>query len=328
MRRGFLSCTVVLLALSGRATAQTGIGTEGALDFARAIGARSVGMGETMVAAGSPIEGLWSNPALAARGGFEASFNARNNSGGVGAEADVGVAVLYPVAPVGVVGLSLRYINLGQIPAYDRNGDSTGVLVLTSKIIGATFSTTLTRRLAVGITIKELLVGSGCTGNCDPGLASAPIYVEPKTTAVDFGAQYYLKSDTTLVVGAGVRNLGSRLQFIDSPQADPLPARADFGVLVAPKIPSAPDIRLRMAGDVVARLHNATGLGLRVGAELSYLERYHARVGYVVNGDEINGATLGFGVGSGRLKVDIAQMVTDASGLGVRPTFLTLHYAF
>ncbi len=329
MRRAFLSCGVALLALSGRAAAQSGVGIEGALDFAHPIGARSVGMGQTMVAGGSPIEGLWSNPGLAARGVREASFNARNNTGGAGAEADVGVAILYPIAPVGVIALSLRYINYGAITANDRAGDSTGVLVPTSKILGATFSTTLTRRLAVGFTIKELLLGAGCTGNCNPDFNSSPIDGQPKTTAVDLGAQYYVTSDTTIVVGAGLRNLGMRLQIIDSPQADPLPARADFGVLIAPKIPSAPDVRLRVASDVVARLHNATSLGLRVGAELSYMERYHARAGYVVNGaDEITGATLGFGVGSGKLKVDIAQMVTDAGGLGVRPTFLTLHYAF
>jgi hypothetical protein len=138
-----------------------------------------------------------------------------------------------------------------------------------------------------------------------------------------------VKSDSTFSIGLVVRNLGPKLQIRDSPQADPLPARMDAGVLYAPRLPQWPDVRVRVAADVVTRVSGGTAAGFRVGGEASYQERYHVRAGYIkYDNSELSSPTLGFGVSAGKLNVDLAQMMTALGAQGARPTFLSLRYTF
>jgi hypothetical protein len=315
--------------VTGRAArAQTGTVPEGALDLIRPIGARTMGMGQAAVAGGLGSEALWINPALSARDLHEISFNIRNKSNPVDAESDALGTVMIPFHRVGTVSLSLRYLDNGTLPATDQNNQQTGTIVTSSLVLAATFATTFGDRLAAGFTVKQLTVGFSCTGDCtNPTVTSTNT---PSVQAVDFGTQYFVRRDSTLSIGASLVNLGPRFQIIDANQADPLPARVTVGVAMAPKLsPEWKDVSVRGAADVVSRLSQGTGLGYRIGAEVGYQDRYHVRAGYMVHGPgDITSPTLGFGIRSGKLQIDLAQMMASSGIQTARPTFLTLRYDF
>src|SRR4029453_14912557 len=99
-----------------------------------------------------------------------------------------------------------------------------------------------------------------CTGVC----LNTPSR-SPPTSALDLGGQYVFRADTSLYVGAAIRNLGLRLQVQDAPQADPLPSPIDIGAAFAPRLPQLPaDARVLFSADIVSRL-TGWGPGYRAG---------------------------------------------------------------
>jgi hypothetical protein len=285
-------------------------------------------MGQTIAAAVTGAEAVWWNPALIARSGRDATLVVRNKTNAADAETDAGGAVVWQFTGVGAAALSVRYVNLGtQDVTLPVTGEIVGSEQNTAIVLGATFATTFGDRLAAGFTAKYLFLPYNCTGNCDQLGVSATS--QPSVAALDFGAHYFVTHDSTFAVGGDIRNIGPKLQVLDAPQSDPLPARADFGVLYSPKLPDYPDIRVRAGADVITRLSGATGPGFRIGGEVSYKEHYFGRAGYMYKGPgEIDSPTLGFGVVTGKLRIDLAQQMTDVGGQGTRPTFLSLRYAF
>lgn len=281
-----------------------------------------------MAASSSGVEALWGNPALAAHSPREASLMMRSSNGPADAQSDLTAGVVVPFKPIAAsIGVFVRYLNFGTFDATNSEGVTTGSFTSTNLVIGATFATTFANRLAAGVTLKQLRLGFACTGDCTQ--ATTPGSTQPTATALDFGAQFFATGDSTVSVGAMMRNVGPRLQVIDAEQADPLPSRASVGVLYAPKIESWKDVRVRFTGDVVSRVSGGTSLGFRVGGEVSYAERLHARAGYVEKGPgEISTPTLGFGLTTGKIRVDVAQLMSDPGGTGNRATFLSLRYDF
>jgi hypothetical protein len=141
--------------------------------------------------------------------------------------------------------------------------------------------------------------------------------------------QYILTKDSLITIGAAVRNVGLPLQFNDSPQADPLPSRIAVGAEFAPKLSQYPTVRVRGGTEVVARPSGVGGLGLRVGGEVSWLERYHGRAGYALNGATGSGPTVGAGASFARWRIDFAQFFSDnAAESGSKPTYLSFRYLF
>ena len=170
-------------------------------------------------------------------------------------------------------------------------------------------------------------VGFACTGACNTNSPSGT----PTTQALDLGAQYYVFRDSSLSIGATVRDAGFRLQINDAPQADALPTRFEAGVLYRPKFAQLPaDQRVLAAADIVTRANGVGAPGFRIGGEWSWQERVEARLGYIVNGPigAQSGPTIGAGFATGKWQIDVAQLLIDAGGLGGPPTFITLRYAF
>lgn len=330
VRRLLTASCIALLGIGRAAAAQTGSTTEGALDFVRAIGARSTGMGRITSAMPSGAESIWGNPALIARSIREGILTFRSGGTAGGPDSDLGVAVVLPFLPVGTLGFSARYAGYGTFPALDGQGTQIGTFTTPSIIVGATAATTFGRRFALGLTLKQLVIGFSCSGNCDPTQTSAPNpSSSPTTTALDVGAHAYLTGDSTLALGASMQNVGRKFQIIDVAQADPVPARAAFGLLYAPTIPSAPDIRVRTGLDVVIRVLGGEQPGIRVGGELSYQEQYYFRAGYIKNDDEQSGVTFGVGLRfSKHGSFDFAQMSNNLGGSSTPPRLLTVRYAF
>jgi len=317
---------LLLAALTSAANAQTGTGAQGGLDFLLPIGARTVGMGEAATAIGVGSDALWWNPALIARGPREAALQL-TQSLGTQTGSDFAAAAVYALPKVGAIGLSFRYLNYGQQPGTDSIGNQTGTFFQQSTILGATFAAPFGDRFAFGLTAKLLRIGFPCTGDCSFTIGNT---ASPQTGALDLGMQYVATSDSTLIVGAAVRNVGFKLQVNDTPQADALPGRFYFGIATAPKLSQlSADVRIRAAADVVWRIASSESPGLNVGGEVSFKARYQLRAGYVVNGPTGTGLTFGGGLSTGKLQIDLARMLNDISQQsGVTPTFVALRYFY
>lgn len=304
------------------ARAQTGSVPEGGLELLLPMGARTVAMGQTGVVAAVGSDALWWNPALISRGPREAALQITSKSSAA-AEADAGASVSYFVPGVGAVAISARYINEGFQQGADTAGNPNGTFVRTATVVGASFAAPFGDRFAFGFTAKIIREGFDCSGTCN-GIGGSPL-----TSALDLGAQYFLTKDSVLAIGAAARDIGFDLQVHDSPQADPLPARAEAGIEYAPKFAALPkEARVRATADIITRIKDGDSPGYRFGAELSWMDRYQGRVGYVVNGPTASGATFGFGLNTGKLQIDFAQMLSDLGDLGARPTFVTLRYLY
>lgn len=304
--------------------AQTGFAPEGALDFLLPTGARALGMGQAVVAAAAGSDVMWWNPALIARGPREVALNVTQTFATQGGGSDADIALVYSARDVGAIGLIFRYVNTGQQDAGDDPNLPTGTFMQTSMIFGATFAAPFGEHFSVGFTGKVLRIAFPCTGTCNTTSE------RPQTGALDLGLHYTLNRDSVFTVGAVVRNVGPKLQIQDAPQADALPGRFEFGVATMPKFKDLPpDVRIRAALDVVARLSDNTDLGYRLGSEVTYRQRYQARAGYVINGPTGSGFSFGAGVSTGRLQIDLARFLSESVAPGVAPpTFLTLRYLF
>jgi hypothetical protein len=310
------------------ARAQTGTPDQGALQFLAPVGARSIAMGEAAVALSNGSEGMWWNPALVSRGPREASLHIGNTFASADGGADFAASVLFPVRGVGAFALGIRSLISGPIDAVDSlsaGGLQTGTFQERTNIIVATFSAPFGDRLSAGVSLKYLQLTLPCTGTCDLLTSS------PKTGAVDLGMQYVVLADSTITLGAALRTVGPKLQFNDSPQADPLPTILDVGVAFVPHFSSWPkEVRVRGAADVVSLISGSSSSpGYRVGAEISYFDRLVARGGYVVSSPTGSGPTIGFGFSTGRLQIDFAQARSDLNNAtGKQPSYLSLSYSF
>jgi hypothetical protein len=317
----FLLAGLLACASAHWAGAQSTIGEEGGIQFLLPIGARSVGMGQAVAAMATGTDALWWTPALVARGPREVAFHFTKI---LTLESDAAGAVVIPVQRVGAFALSVRYLNEGEQEATDRvTGEVTGKFSTITAVVGATFATTFSSRFAAGLTYKLVRLDFPCTGVCD-----RPPHT-PQTIALDLGAQYIVTRDSLITFGVAFRNAGPKLQVNDSPQADPLPVRADVGVAYAPTFAQLPkEARVRLAADLVARTSGGYAPGYRLGAELSWMERYQARGGYVVEGPIGSGATFGLGLSSGKLQIDLARMLVSSGAEGASPSYLSLRYLF
>lgn len=277
-------------------------------------------MGQAVVASAIGSEALWWNPALVARSVREVGLHAAKNPV---TDADATGALVVPVQRVGTFALGIRYLNEGSQPATDSTGENqTGTLSVTATIVAATFASAITNRLALGLTYKLLRRGLDCTGTCSQSGSS-------QTFALDLGAQYIVAKDSSLTLGFALTNAGPKLQVNDASQADPLPARADFGVSVAPRFDQLPkEARIRAAADLVTRVSGGYAPGFRIGGELAWLERYQARGGYVINGPFGSGATFGLGFSTGKLQIDLAKVLSNAIATADSPSYLSLRYLF
>jgi hypothetical protein len=314
--------SALVVALSRGALAQSGSVDEGATDLLRPTGARSVAMGLALTAAAIGGEAVWSNPALIARARREAALHLRGRSLASDPDGDATLFAILPWQQVGVIAVGLRYLDYGSQDA-TTSPVVVGSFSNTNIILSLSAATTF-GRLAAGFTLKHLRYNLPCTGDCTQ-LADVST---PSGSALDVGGQYALR-DSTLSIGVSVINLGPKFQVQDAPQADPLPGRANVGVLYAPIVPSWTDVRVRVTGDVVSRITSGTGLGFRLGAEAGYQERVFGRAGYMYLGPgEISTPTIGFGVATAKLHIDFAQMMKSVASATNRPTFLSLRYTF
>ncbi len=325
IRRGGRAASRLIISLSfpaAIAQAQSGSSTDGALFLLLPVGARAVGMGQAMVAEQPGSEAVWWNPSAIAR--QDKKEIGIHHSQTIAATGDA-ITVLFPTAKVGALALSVNVLNFGDQQITDPGGVPIGVVLPRNILFAATYGAALGQRLNAGVTYKRLQYRVDCSGQCtNVSTFSAT------SSAVDFGAQYDVPAESTLTLGAAVRNIGTRLQVNDREQADPLPTRIEFGAEY--KLPFiaalVADTELRVAAAVISDTH-IDHPAARIGADLAYEKNIHLRGGYV--GNDANGArtALGFGIVAGRLMFDIARTFGGLSAdAGQTPTYLSLRYLF
>ncbi len=313
---------VVALGAPGLAGAQRPA-TEGALFLLLPIGARAVGEGQAVVADEPGSEAVWWNPAAIARG--DKRELAIHHSQTIIAKGDA-VTLVIPSALLGVLAIGANVVNYGRQEITDTVG-SRGILIPQNLVYVATYATPIAKRFAAGISYKIVQLRLDCSGGC-----SGVPTVSASSSALDAGLQARLTGIVPVTLGMAVRNVGPRLQVNDRDQSDPLPTRMEAGVsLDVPNVDGVPpEVKIRVLADVLSDLHfNAPSP--RFGLSVGYRDLAFFRTGYLFDrGDgEGDGPSLGFGLTSGTLVIDIGRVVRGLSADADKPpTYISLRYLF
>jgi len=316
-----------LITASELAHAQTGLAQEGALFLLLPVGARSVGLGQAVVADRPGSEAVWWNPAaIGAATRREAAIHHSQSVAGTGDA----VTILIPSSLLGVLALSVNILDYGEQqlnPDPSGPDEVGGTIIPRSFIYAATYATSLGKYVTAGLTYKLVQFRIDCTGPCPDISFSAT------TSALDLGAQFMIKQSLPLVIGVAARNVvGLKLQVNDSPQSDPIPRRLQVGVQYRIDLPPtvAPEPSVRLAFDIADGIHVGNPAP-RVGADIAFRERFHVRGGYAVEASrsEAGGPSIGIGLSMGNLVFDVGRILTGLSAdAGKAPTYLSLRYLF
>lgn len=196
-----LLCVVVLVA--GTVTAQNQrTGTSAAPELLIPVGGRDLAMGGASIATTQGVEAIHWNPA----GLSKISHSAEGMFSSMSYIADINVsygAVATQFGDFGVVGLSIRSLDFGNIPVTtvaDEDGASGGTFSPTYVTLGLTYSRQVTDAVSVGGTAKLV------TESIDRVSASG--------MAFDLGLQYSgLLGFKGIQLGITVKNFGPSMQF-------------------------------------------------------------------------------------------------------------------
>ncbi|MEO5815247.1 MAG: PorV/PorQ family protein [Gemmatimonadaceae bacterium] len=311
-RRVALLALLALVIAPSIATAQA---NSGALDLLFPIGARATGMGTAFVAE-QGSESVWWNPAGLSR--LTKPEFALDHFENILIKGDAASFIL-PVKPIGVFALSARIFDAGVGEGVDSTNTPTSAFINRTFVLGASFAADFGSTFDAGVTYHLF---RGQVGN-EPAFG---------TSAVDIGIQYRPIANKPLRIGLEVRNLGLSLQVRDQPQADELPMRVHLGVSYDPVFAELPkEVSTRVTAEAVGD-RSAHNREIRLGAQLGYTtgpSRVFIRAGYVKQpgGDAslLTGPSLGLGLTSGRVQLDIARIFDSfSSGLGAPPTYISV----
>src|SRR2546426_199736 len=149
------------------------------------------------------------------------------------------------------------------------------------------------------------------------------------------GGQVAVGPTGALRVGVAVRNVGFRLQVNNRDQADPLPARLVVGALYRVALPGTAGLAgndqldLRLAADVDGPWGSYGDSQMRVGVDVGYQRLVRLRGGYAFVRDGLSGPSVGMGVSSGAIGVDLARTFLTGSDLVAQnPTFFSFRVVF
>jgi hypothetical protein len=322
-----LATLACALALAGarRADAQD-VATEGALWLLVPIGARAVGTGQAIIATVDGSESVWWNPAGLAR--QEKREVAIHHSMPFAETAGDALSIIVPSSLLGVLAVSAHVLNFGEDDVTiegPEGGVVVGSLLTRSLVFAASYATPVGRRLNAGVTYKVTQFRIDCSGECP-----ASIGATATSSAVDLGAQYDFQGAAPIAVGVAVRNVGPPLQVNDRAQQDALPMRVQAGIRWRAPLPDRQgrDLDVAFAGDVLDRIR-VTRPSLRLGGDATWQKRASLRAGYVFDGRDASGASVGVGVRQGGLVVDIARVFGGlAATSGGDPVSLSVRYLF
>lgn len=296
----------------------------GALDLLYPIGARATAMGAAY-AAEQGSEAIWWNPAGISRL-TKPEFGIDHFDNFI--LAGDAVSLILPAGAVGVFGIAARLFNYDTIPGTGQTGENIGITNPRSISLGATFAASFGQQFSAGLSFRVYQINVACSGVCSDALVTSPF-----TGFLDAGVQFRPSPTSPVQVGILLSNLGPDLQVHDQPQADALPARLHVGASYQPTSPGwDPAIRVKGTAEFVSSVA-LSSKELHVGAELGYTSGSTlllVRGGYVVQAvtegsERGTGPSLGLGIASGRVQVDLARIFeTFSTNLGKPPTYISI----
>jgi hypothetical protein len=290
------------------------------------VGAQAVGTGQTAAALDGRGEAVFLNPAGV---GSLTSDEFALHTARLAAGPATALTAFFPRRGVGVFGATVYLVDYGDQPLTDSTGVTQGVIGARNFEFLATYATQLTGDVALGVSYKLVEFRVDCSGLCPviPG--------QGVTHALDVGGQFSVGPDHALRLGVSLRNLGFPLQVNNHGQADPLPTRLSFGaayrVQLHPpmNVPEEDHFDVRFAADVESAWRETGRPDVRVGVDIGYHETVRVRGGYAFVHQGLSGPSVGIGVATGAIGVDLAQMfLTGTELLVANPTFLSFRVKF
>ncbi len=221
---------VVFFAVAGTANAQ--IGGSGVVFLKIEPDSRAAGMGNAGVALADNAGAVFWNPAgLAFQKGTEAGITHSNWL----PEFNAGLFYEYLVAKHnipgwGTIGGHLTYLNLGEHEGRDAQNNPTGTFRSYDLALGLSYGTKVSEKFSVGTSARFIY------SNLAPGQAVDGQETKAGVSAgIDFAGLYRTNPfslggvPTTWSLGFNLANMGPKIQYSDSPQADPIPTNLRFG---------------------------------------------------------------------------------------------------
>src|SRR5216117_886706 len=330
--RRTLECwTVGMLVLSNIPTVQLSAQepplNAGALFLVFPVGAQAVGMGQTATAsAGRGKAAFWNPAGLATLADDEFALHSATLVAG---RSNV-LSAYFPSRGIGVFGGSVYLVDYGDLDRTDQNGNTIARIAPRNFEFLASYATNLTGSFVFGISYKLVQFRVDCSGDCRDFPAGTGA-----THAVDVGGQFTVGPGGPLRIGIVLRNVGFRLQVNNQAQADPLPTRLAVGALydmrlrpvTGGSLEQAFDVKL--AADVDSPWGQAGQSETRIGLDIGYQKLVRVRAGYAFVQDGLSGPSVGLGVESGSLGVDLARAFLTGSDLQAdNPTFFSFRVTF
>lgn len=238
----------------------------------------------------------------------------------------------FPSRGIGVLGGAVYLVDYGDLERTDDNGNTIARIAPRNLEFLASYATALTGSFAFGVSYKLVQFRVDCSGDCR-GLPAG----QGTTHAVDLGGQLRVGAGGggPLRVGVALRNVGFRLQVQNQAQADPLPTRLAVGALYQVRLRARdggdPNERfdVKVAADVDSPWGHAGQSEMRVGVDVGYQRLLRLRAGYAFVQDGLSGPSVGAGVESGSVGVDLARAFLTGSDLQVdNPTFFSFRVTF
>ena len=330
MRRSLFSGGLLASLMLPRAlSAQEPPLNAGALFLVFPVGAQAVGMGQTATASAGRGEAAFWNPAgLATLQDDEFALHSANLVAG---KSNV-LAAYFPSRGVGVIGGAVYLVDYGDLERTDQNGNTIARIAPRNFEFLASYATNITGSFVFGVSYKLVQFRVDCSGDCRDFPAGMGA-----THALDFGGQFSVGAGPggPLRIGIALRNVGFRLQVQNQAQADPLPTRLAVGVLYEVRFRPITDqsldqaFDLKLAADVDSPWGQVGQSETRIGVDVGYEKLVRLRAGYAFVQDGLSGPSIGLGVQSGSLGIDLARAFLAGSDLQVEsPTFFSFRVSF
>lgn len=308
MRHSVLYILIALFALP--ALGQSRVGTTAAPFLTLATGARGASLGNAYTSIATGPDALFWNPAGIARpyrNSHRGGLFFSNNQWVAGIDYNA-AALTIPVTSTGVVGLSLAFVDYGDMDVRTvSQPEGTGVTFTANDLsVGVSYAMPLTNSFYFGGTTKLIRQSirdmTATTGAIDVGFVLVTNYMNGMSVAasiMNFGGKMQMTGiNSEVKVDVDAQNSGTSESIPARIKMDTwdLPLSFKFGVALP--VVSTSDVTLTLLAD--ANQTNDNNLNADLGAQLEYQTRmltFDARMGYKDAG--VDNVDSHFSYGSG-----------------------------
>ena len=323
----WLALLLLCACASTRLCAQSFPNNSGALFLSLPVGAEAVGMGQTAVTLQGHGEAAFWNPAGLATLD-ESEFGLQNGSLAVGKS--YALTAYVHTHGIGVLGGAVYLLNYGDLERTDSTSSTIARLSPRNLEFLASYATQV-GALSIGVNYKLVEFRVECSGDCREFPNG-----EGVTHGLDLGGQLAVGPEGALRIGFAIRNIGFKLQVNNRDQADPLPAHLVVGALyrVTLRHEEASGVEsdrldVRVAADLDSPWGSYGESEMRIGLDVGYQRLVRLRGGYAFVRDGLSGPSVGMGISSGSIGVDLARTFLSGSDFVTEnPTFFSFRVAF